>query len=513
MTDKIPLGEETPKDLLRLAKSICLDGFAKIKVAVAGDLMLDRYISGDVNRISPEAPVPVVRMTEGKYTLGGAGNVASNLRGMGAEVSLVSVIGADDDADLLLGLRAADGIDMSGVLQRNDAVTTVKTRILGGNGKQMLRIDREVYSEPDEETTQTVLELIQCMLEGGTKAVIISDYGKGFCCERMCREIISLCGKKKVPVFVDPKGRDWSKYRGAFMVTPNVRELSDAVGKEVANCDREVAAAARELSEKYDLGSVLVTRSDKGATFVSAEELFHERCGGKEVYDVSGAGDTMISVMTAFVAAGLNPRGSVAAANTAAQTVIQKFGTAAVTYGELLVAIEESIDSLPGSGFTEHKIVSASEAAARCAVWKGAGQRVVFTNGCFDILHAGHLDSLRMARELGDRLVVGLNSDASTRRLKGNSRPVNCQYDRARVLAGLQTVDLVVIFAEETPERLLSQICPNVIAKGGDYTAEQVAGGRYADEVVILPLTGGYSTTEIIRRISDESKQPPMDNS
>lgn len=506
MTDKTPLGEETPKDLLRMAKSICLDGFTKIKVVVAGDLMLDRYISGDVNRISPEAPVPVVRMTKEKFTLGGAGNVASNLRGIGAEVSLVSVIGDDGDADLLLNLHASAGIDMARVLRRSDVVTTVKTRILGGSGKQMLRIDREVYSEPDEETTQTVLERIEHMLEDGTGAVIISDYGKGFCCERMCREIISLCGKRNVPVFVDPKGRDWSKYSGAFMVTPNVGELSDAAGRDVVNGDEEIAAAARELLEKYDLGSILVTRSDKGATFVSKDDSFHERCGGKEVYDVSGAGDTMISVTTAFIAAGLNPRGSVAAANAAAQTVIQKFGTAAITSGELLVALEESIGSLPSSGFTEYKIVSAGEAAERCAIWKGAGQRVIFTNGCFDILHAGHLDSLCLARELGDRLIVGLNSDASTRRLKGESRPVNCQNYRARVLAGLQTVDLVVIFAEDTPEQLLSLIHPNVIAKGGDYTAEQVAGGRYANEVVILPLTGGYSTTEIIRRISDESK-------
>ena len=500
MADKERPAEETRGDFLRLAKRMCFGGFERIRISVIGDIMLDRYIFGDVSRISPEAPVPIVRQVEEKSTLGGAGNVVRNLKRIGVSVDLISATGGDEGAALLRGLINAAGVDVSGVVRCDGAVTTVKTRILGGIGKQMLRIDKETHHEPNAETEAAVFAKIDRLLERGSDAVVISDYGKGFCSVQICRAIISMCRKRNVHVFVDPKGRDWSKYRGAFMVTPNIKELSDAVGRETANNDGEVLGAARELLEKYELGFVLVTRSDKGATLVCKEFFAHERCDGKEVYDVSGAGDTMISIAAALIAAGATPRESLTASNAAAQVVIQKFGTATITPDELLAALEKRVSGDSSICLPEDKIVTVKEAARLCAVWKRQGKRVVFTNGCFDILHVGHLDSLRAARKLGGRLIVGLNSDASVRGLKGKGRPVNCEKDRARMLAELRAVDLVVIFTEETPERLLSQIRPHIIAKGGDYSAGQVAGRQYAEEVVILPLTRGYSTTEIIRR-------------
>lgn len=479
------------------AARLCGGGFEKIRLAVVGDLMLDHYISGAVNRISPEAPVPVVRFENESYSLGGSGNVARNLKGLGVQVSLISAVGVDEWGSMLLRLAGEAGIDMSGVARSADAPTTVKTRILGGSNKQMLRIDRELYREPDGAVMGLIGQKIQSELENGADAVIISDYGKGFCSPETCALTLSLCRGAGVPVFVDPKGRDWAKYSGAYAVTPNIKEISDAAGCDVANTDDCVVSAARTLLAKYNLGHILVTRSDKGATLVGGGGFYHERCGGKEVYDVSGAGDTMIAVAAAFAAGGVPLRQSVTAANAAAQLVIQKFGTAAVTAAELLAALSGS----GGARFSADKEAAASAAAEICAAWKTQGKRVVFTNGCFDILHTGHLDSLRAARSLGDKLIVGLNSDSSVRRLKGDGRPVLKENDRARMLLELETVDLVVIFDEDTPEKLLSLLRPNIIAKGGDYAPQDVAGGGFADEVVILPLTEGYSTTGFIEAL------------
>lgn len=496
--DKTPLGEAS--GFGEMAARLCGGGLEKVRLTVVGDLMLDHYISGAVDRISPEAPVPVVRFESESYSLGGAGNVARNLKELGVRVSLVSAVGGDEGGSMLMRLADGAGIDVSGVVRRPDALTTVKTRILGGSNKQMLRIDRERGQEPDQAAVPLLGQKIKSELEGGAAAVIISDYGKGFCSPEICALTISLCRAAGVPVFVDPKGRDWAKYAGAYVVTPNMKEISDAAGREVANTDDGVVNAASALLAKYDLGHILVTRSDKGASLVGRDGFHHERCGGKEVYDVSGAGDTMIAVAAAFAAGGVPLRQSVAVANAAAQVVIQKFGTAAVTAAELL----ESINGGFGARFPVDKQVAASAAVKMCAEWKRQGKKVVFTNGCFDILHTGHLDSLRAARSLGDKLIVGLNSDSSVRALKGEGRPVLTENDRARMLLELETVDLVVIFDEDTPERLLSLLRPNVIAKGGDYAPRDVAGGGFADEVVILPLTSGYSTTGFIEALREK---------
>lgn len=463
--------------------------------------MLDRYVYGAVSRISQEAPVPVVKLENENCTLGGAGNVACNLRDLGVGVSLITSIGDDDGADELMKLAGAAGAETSGVTRRSDNMTTVKTRVLGGSHKQMLRIDRERYKEPSPEVLSETSVALSRALDAGADAVVLSDYGKGFCSPEMCSAVISAARKRSVPVFVDPKGKDWSKYAGAFLVSPNMKELTDISGAEIANTDSEVVAAALRLLEKYDVEHILVTRSDQGATLVGGGTVFHERCRGKEVFDVSGAGDTMISVAAAFATAGFTLAQSVAAANTASQLVIQKFGTATVTAAELLAALETDIGGRVNEVTPAGKLATAAQAAASRLDWQSLGERVVFTNGCFDILHVGHLDSLRAARALGDRLIVGVNSDASVRRLKGENRPVNSAEDRVRMLSELAAVDLAVVFEENTPEKLLSLLRPDILVKGGDYRPEDVAGREFAGEVVILPLTRGYSTSGIIGKL------------
>ena len=471
-----------------------LAGLTKVKIAVVGDYMLDQYIYGDVNRISPEAPVPVVRYSHEKFIPGGAGNVTANLVGLGAAVYAMGRIGKDSCGDVLLNLPCMQKADSSAVLRNGG--TIVKTRVLGGGRQQIVRIDRETLISPDAAQISSAIVKLREFIEAGLNAVIISDYGKGFCAPELCRQVIGLCGDRGIKVFVDPKCRDWSRYSGAFLVTPNLRELSQAAGEELPNEDGVVVEKGEKLLAQYAIDNLLVTRSDKGATLITQTGFTHCRADSVEVFDVSGAGDTMIATTAAFSAAGVPLEDCVTIANTASQVVIGKIGTCPITAEELAEALlaKESPQRLKTAG--DYKT-----AAGLCQRWKDAGQKLVFTNGCFDILHAGHIDSLRRAAQLGGRLVVGLNSDASVRRLKGPERPVNSQDARAAVLAALECVDLVVVFDEDTPEKLLSMLRPDVIVKGGDYRPEQVIGREYAGEVVILPLVAGYSTTGIIKKI------------
>ncbi|MDO5114988.1 MAG: bifunctional heptose 7-phosphate kinase/heptose 1-phosphate adenyltransferase [Synergistaceae bacterium] len=478
------------------ARKLLQDGFYGPPVIVVGDFMLDRYLCGEVFRISPEAPVPVVKILEERLIAGGAGNVAANLAGLGVSSAVIGRAGNDSQGSALLSLPLFKDIDSSGMCINGQ--TTVKTRILGSGRQQMLRLDQEDVKAPSDEEIAAVLSKISHSAESGVKLIIISDYGKGFCSPELCRKIIALARERSVNVWADPKKTDWECYRGAFIVTPNIRELSDAVGRAVKNDDEDITAAAIGLMEKYDIENMLVTRSDKGATLIEGGIAAHMPVGAVEVYDVSGAGDTMIAVAAAFAAEGLPLRDAVRLANAASQVVIGKIGTYPISAPELLEAISEK------SGSAHQKVMSADDAAALCGKWRDAGERVVFTNGCFDILHAGHIDSLNAARALGDRLIVGLNSDGSVCRLKGESRPINGAEARAKLLAALEAVSAVVIFEEDTPAELLSRLRPDVIAKGGDYRPEEVAGREFAAEVVIIPLTEGFSTTSIIERLHEE---------
>ena len=488
------LSAEFTEENVFKARELLLGGFKNFPAVVIGDFMLDRYVSGDVSRISPEAPVPVVRVRSERFVAGGAGNVAANLAGLGVPVYAVGSIGNDREGEVLLSLPVFRNSDTSGV--RALGATTVKTRILGAGRQQMLRLDREEAVNPCPEDIEFVLSKIKEAAEHGARLVILSDYGKGFCSFEMCRAVIDFCARSGLYVWVDPKKDDWEAYRGAYAITPNMKELAAAAGRSVDNEDCAVADAASELASRYEIENILATRSDKGATLLSHGKASHIPVWPVEVYDVSGAGDTMLAAASAFATAGLPLGDAAMLANAASQMVIGKVGTYPITAGELLAAVTGENAASGG------KIYSAREAEDLCCRWRANGEKVVFTNGCFDILHAGHIDSLTAAKSLGDRLIVGLNSDASVKRLKGESRPVNGEISRAKVLSALEAVDAVVIFGEDTPAELLSHLRPDVLAKGGDYKPEEVAGREYAGEVAIIPLTAGYSTTSVIERIS-----------
>ena len=473
-------------------------------IAVIGDLMLDRYLFGSVERISPEAPIPVVRFQREKSVLGGAGNVVANLCGLGAKVRFFAQLGDDPEAQdilkLLEGLNA-QSLGKVALSPSHKDMTTVKTRIIGNGRQQMMRLDRETFVPLDGDAETRLLEELSSLAEEGLKAAILSDYGKGMCSPSVCRRVMGLCEARGIPVFVDPKGRDWQRYAGAELVTPNVKELSEAAGTALSNDDGELLVQARKIRSQFGLKHLLVTRSEKGSTFVGPEGCFNEPSHAVDVYDVSGAGDTVIAAVAFFRACGVHWRECCRLSNLAAQVVISKPGTYPVSYDELKKLIGENAEprrrTSPAS-----KVMSVDEALALAQRCRKAGKKVVFTNGCFDVFHAGHVDSLQRSRALGDCLIVGLNSDRSVRVLKGPCRPINGEKHRAAVLAALQCVDAVVIFDDDTPERLLSMLRPDVLAKGGDYRPEQLAGANFAAEVVILPLVPQLSSTQILDRMT-----------
>lgn len=486
-------------------RKLCSGGFGSFHVVVLGDYMLDRYIHGETDRISPEAPVPVVKFLAEKNVPGGAGNVVANLIGLGLSVTAIGRVGKDLNADDLLALPDMMKADLSPMLRSGR--TIVKTRILGSGRHQMLRLDQEDIVSLCEDEVETVLNELRVRLRAGVNAVVISDYAKGFCSPCLCFSVINLCREYRVPVFIDPKNKDWKYYRGAFLVSPNLKEFRLIAGVDLANSDEEIVLYGTEILKKFSIDNLLITRSERGATLINRTGFKHERARAVEVYDVSGAGDTMISTIAAFFAAGLPLAECVSIANLASQIVIGKIGTYPIKMDDLLLAAHE-LDTVDCEkkryivGDCSKKIATDFNKAKNiCDQWKKNNERVIFTNGCFDILHAGHIDSLIGAKILGDHLVVGLNSDDSVKKLKGEGRPVNSQFDRAKVLAALAVVDLIVVFNEDTPEELLCMLRPNVLVKGGDYKKEDVSGREFADEVVILPLTPGYSTTGIIEKM------------
>jgi len=468
---------------------------------VVGDVMLDRYVSGDVERISPEAPVPVVRVKGRRSVPGGAGNVALNLVRLGATVTLLGGVGDDGAGEELRSLSEREGIRFCGVLDPSSCTVT-KTRIVASH-QQMLRLDEEVHPPLPEESQDRLLEAVRTALRSpfAFDGVILSDYGKGVCFPELCQEVIGAGSRAGIPVLVDPKGTDWERYAGATGITPNLRELAAvAPGVFDGRDDGGVVAAAQEVRRRYGVSWLLVTRSEAGMTLVLPEGGVHERAAAREVFDVSGAGDTVVATLVFFLAAPLPPEDAMRCANLAAGIVVGKAGTSPVTRDELLRELGSG--DFPGE-VREKKVAPRDEAMARVGSWRQRGLRVVATNGCFDILHVGHLSCLERARALGDRLVVAVNDDASVRRLKGPRRPVNPQEARVALLAGLSCVDLVVPFDEDTPEELYRRLRPDVLVKGGDYAPEDVVGRGYAGETVILPLVEGYSTTALLRKSAE----------
>ncbi|MFP4049671.1 MAG: bifunctional D-glycero-beta-D-manno-heptose-7-phosphate kinase/D-glycero-beta-D-manno-heptose 1-phosphate adenylyltransferase HldE [Desulfovermiculus sp.] len=467
----------------------------EIKILVIGDVMLDRYIWGQVERISPEAPVPVVLAQNTTEALGGAGNVAANAAALGAEVILIGVCGRDANK-----VRVEELLDQQGIAHKllalDNLPTVSKTRVMAGK-QQCLRIDHENGIELNSGEEAEILGYVKEHLDART-VCILSDYGKGLLSSSLCRALIDNARSMSCPVLVDPKGRDWSRYEGADCITPNSKEFLLYAGLISPSEELVVRTAQTECSQ-LKLSCLLVTRGAQGMLLAGRDfKPVTIPTQAREVFDVSGAGDTVIASLGYGLGAGMGWEQAARLANTAAGIVVGKVGTQPVLAHELEQALGQDAGRNP-------KIVSSRELIQEVRAWQQAGHMVVFTNGCFDLMHHGHIRLLHQAAGLGRRLVVGLNSDDSVRRLKGPSRPVLSHQDRATILAALECVDRVVIFDEDTPERLLGEIQPDVLVKGGDYREDEVVGrdivkGR-GGRVEIIPIADQVSTSDLIRSI------------
>jgi D-beta-D-heptose 7-phosphate kinase/D-beta-D-heptose 1-phosphate adenosyltransferase len=460
--------------------------------------MLDRYIHGEVERISPEAPVPVLRHARRYERAGGAANVAMNLAGLGCETFLCGFWGGDAEQTELAGLLEKARIDTMGVVT-GSLPTISKTRIVGRN-QQLMRLDIESRDSAPAVEMQW-LEERAVGLAGKVHAVILSDYAKGALTVEVCAAVIREARRVGVPVLVDPKTPDFSKYSGATTVCPNLGELSLATGV-AAHRTEELLAAAQVLLAEHEFEFLTVTMSEKGISLLRREGVvYHSPARAREVFDVSGAGDTVIATLAAGMAGGLEVTTAVELANLAAGIVVGKVGTVPIAQHELIAALT------PSSGLTAgEKILDRERMATRVAEWRASGETIVFTNGCFDLLHVGHITLLEECRKFGSKLVLGLNADASICRLKGPTRPIVGERERARVMAALAAVDGVVLFDEDTPLELIKALKPNVLVKGGDYVVETIVGHEEViangGRVEIVPTVEGFSTTNIVKKLT-----------
>jgi D-beta-D-heptose 7-phosphate kinase/D-beta-D-heptose 1-phosphate adenosyltransferase len=466
------------------------------RILVIGDLMIDRYLVGSCERLSAEAPVQVVNVAEETRSLGGAGNVVANLVALGAHATLVAVIGDDLAVTPLPGLLERHGVRTDGLVVDATRSTTVKTRVVASR-QQIVRFDVETAAAVPAAVEDELLDRFATRLPDAD-VVVLSDYGKGVLTPRVARECIALCAKRGTPAYVDPKGTDYAKYRGATMITPNRKEAAAAAGIAMTSAGA-VSQAGQRLLRDHAVTACLITLSEEGMALFEGGREHRLPTEAREVFDVTGAGDTVIASVAFAIACGLPLLDACRFANRAAGIVVGKLGAATATLAEIRNA------TVPRQAGLDEKILDADGLCERLAEDRRSGKSVVFTNGCFDILHAGHVRYLAEARRFGDVLVVGLNSDDSTRRLKGPARPVNTEGDRATLLAGLASVDYVVTFADDTPIALIERIVPDVLVKGGDYRAEDVVGAdvvtRARGAVKIVPFLDGKSTSDLIDRI------------
>ncbi|WP_028109358.1 bifunctional D-glycero-beta-D-manno-heptose-7-phosphate kinase/D-glycero-beta-D-manno-heptose 1-phosphate adenylyltransferase HldE [Ferrimonas futtsuensis] len=471
---------------------VSLPSFNQSRVLVVGDVMLDRYWDGPTGRISPEAPVPVVKINEIEDRPGGAANVALNIAALGGQSELIGLVGQDEAADTLVNKVKGLGVTPN-LVALDSAPTITKLRVMSRN-QQLIRLDfEESFGTGGEQAINDRTE--QALERAGV--VVVSDYAKGALSD--VQEILRLARKAGVPSLVDPKGTEFEKYRGATLLTPNMGEFEAVVGKVTDEAD--LVSKGLALIERFEFDGLLVTRSEKGMTLLRpGQQELHLPAMAREVYDVTGAGDTVIGTLAAALAAGSDLAQACALANAAASVVVGKRGTSTISAVELAAMVASMHDE---SGFG---VMSESQLLYAVADAKARGEKVVMTNGCFDILHAGHVSYLMQARKLGDRLIVAVNSDDSVKRLKGEARPVNNLERRMSVLAALGAVDWVVPFGEDTPQRLIAEVLPDLLVKGGDYQVEQIAGHKEViangGEVKILGFEDGVSTTEIIKKIN-----------
>ncbi|MFM9913583.1 MAG: D-glycero-beta-D-manno-heptose-7-phosphate kinase [Methylophilaceae bacterium] len=468
-------------------------------VLVVGDLMLDRYLFGKVERISPEAPVPVMLIEREVECVGGAANVAANLAGLGLQTHLCGFVGADEDGGRLQRAIRDIKINTQGLVQTENHSTIVKTRVVGGH-QQMMRLDRESHAPYAAKDAQALLDNTLHQVSQKPAVVILSDYAKGVLTPQFCQAVIAECRFLGIPVLIDPKGQDFSKYAGATALTPNKREAAEICQVDIRN-NAALLSAAAKLRADLNLDFIAVTRGEEGISLICHDTTTHIPAAAKQVFDVSGAGDTVIATLAFGMSAGLSPHDALHLANIAAGVVVGKIGTAPILKAELLATLSQAESQQQAD-----KICSRDQAVIRSQVWQAQGVKVVFTNGCFDLLHAGHVTYLEQARKLGDKLILGLNTDASVRKLKGENRPVIHEADRARVLAALEAIDAVVLFDEDTPLALIKAVKPQILVKGDDYAEADVVGGEevksWGGKVALIPVVPGRSSSGIIEKLA-----------
>ncbi len=465
---------------------------AKPNILVIGDLMIDHYLWGDAERISPEAPVQVVDIAKETSVLGGAGNVVNNLISLGATVNVASVVGDDEIAKELTIMLKSIGVKTEGLITQSGRKTSKKSRVIAAH-QQILRYDNESKETISAASVQRIVTAIEKDLFV-TDMIILSDYGKGVISDELAQAVIAIANKKNIKVLVDPKGTDYSKYRGAHMLTPNKKEASEATNIDIVD-DVSLEKALLSLKEKCDLDRSMITLSEDGIAIYDGEVKRFPTVA-QEVFDVTGAGDTVIASIAFALSAGLTVEETARFSNLAAGVVVGKIGSATVTLDEI-----EIYESKLHQGSSDAHIKSFEDIDRIVKRAKEHKQRVVFTNGCFDILHVGHVKYLQEAKSFGDILIVGLNSDASVRELKGPTRPVNVEDDRAYILAALDAVDYVVKFSDDTPHDLIKMIAPDVLVKGGDYEGKTVVGTEFSKVLKLVDFVDGKSTTKTIEKI------------
>lgn len=473
-----------------------LTGVTDTRALVLGDLMLDEYIWGATERISPEAPVPVVEAQRKELRLGGAGNVINNLLTFNCQVDVVGVVGDDDDGRVLFEQLARCGAGQRGVFVQSGRVTSRKTRVLASN-QQIVRIDQETKSEISLICEESLVAYVRAAVPG-LDVIFLSDYQKGTLTDRVLRDVIAIGRDARIPVLIDPKGSDYTRYRGATLLTPNRKEAQQAAGIAIVDED-SLLKAGRKLLAELDMKELVVTRSEAGMTVFSTDGEMHLPTVAREVYDVSGAGDTVLSLFGLGLAQKLPFDFIAGLANLAAGIVVGKVGTSTVSAREILAALNVQRMEF------DRKVISRDLLENIIAGERQQGKAIVFTNGCFDLLHVGHVKYLQAARQCGDLLVVALNSDDSTGRLKGPGRPLIGQEERAHILAALNCIDYVVVFDEDTPKDLIAAFKPEVLVKGGDCSLEGVVGKdiveSYGGRVQLIDFLDGKSTTNIINNI------------
>ncbi|MFY9090212.1 D-glycero-beta-D-manno-heptose-7-phosphate kinase [Arcobacter aquimarinus] len=466
----------------------------KPNILVIGDLMIDHYLWGSCDRISPEAPVQVVNVKKESSVLGGAGNVINNLFALGANVDVISVMGDDTVANELKDLLEKIEVSSSNLIVEKNRKTSKKSRLIASQ-QQVLRYDMESIDDISEESSNKILENLKVNIRK-YDSIILSDYGKGVLTTNLTKEIIKIANKNNIKILVDPKGRDYSKYKGSYTLTPNKKEAMEATNIDIKD-EKSLIKALEDLKQKCDLEVSLITLSENGIAILK-DELTIKPTVAREVYDVTGAGDTVIASIAFALGNDLSIEEAISFANLAAGVVVGKIGSATASLDE----IYEYESSLHKSSSTSH-IKTFQEIEKLAYKFHELGKKVVFTNGCFDILHAGHVKYLEVAKSYGDVLIVGVNADSSVRKLKGPTRPINNQDDRAYILASLESVDYVVIFEEETPYELIKLVKPHTLVKGGDYEGKDVVGQDIANELKLVQFVNGKSTTNTIKRIQN----------